>query len=235
MKIFTINKKIVIVITSLLLTAFNAHPAAAWMHASGNSSSWNASDSRGGSASGGDGSWDASGARGGTASGGDGSWSGTGYRGGTASGGDGSWSGTGYRGGTASGGGGSWSGTSAYGTSVYGDHGAYYGGTYSTYHPPTVVNSYSSGCYNCGGWAAAGAVATGAAIGAASAEANTANAYAEGVAAGSAYAMGAIYPTLPVGATMQTIGNATYYLYNGAWFSPSYGANGVYYRVVPVP
>jgi hypothetical protein len=47
--------------------------------------------------------------------------------------------------------------------------------------------------------------------------------------------MGAIYPTLPPGATIQTIGNATYYLYNGVWFSPSYGANGVYYRVVPTP
>jgi hypothetical protein len=47
--------------------------------------------------------------------------------------------------------------------------------------------------------------------------------------------MGAIYPTLPPGATIQTIGNVTYYLYNGVWFSPSYGANGVYYRVVPTP
>ncbi len=40
------------------------------------------------------------------------------------------------------------------------------GGAYA-YHPPTTVNVYGAGCYNCGGWAVAGAVATGAAIGAA--------------------------------------------------------------------
>jgi hypothetical protein len=78
----------------------------------------------------------------------------------------------------------------------------------------------------------------GAVIGATAAHANNANTYAEGYAAGAsntAYAMGAIYPTLPPGATVQTIGSATYYLYNEVWFSPSYGANGVYYRVVPTP
>ncbi|MBJ7900089.1 MAG: hypothetical protein GC158_09255 [Cyanobacteria bacterium RI_101] len=80
--------------------------------------------------------------------------------------------------------------------------------------------------------------ATGALIGATAASVNKTNTYAEGYAAGAAntaYAMGAIYPALPAGATIQTIGGATYYLYNGVWFSPSYGANGVYYRVVPVP
>jgi hypothetical protein len=114
------------------------------------------------------------------------------------------------------------------------DH--YYGGTYyGVYHPPTVVNTYSTGCSNCGGWYAAGAAATGAVIGATAANANNANTYAEGYAAGAkntAYAMGAIYPTLPPGATIQTIGNTIYYLYNGVWFSPSYGANGVYYRAL---
>jgi hypothetical protein len=28
---------------------------------------------------------------------------------------------------------------------------------------------------------------------------------------------------------------STYYLYGNTWFKPSYGANGVYYRVVPAP
>ena len=28
---------------------------------------------------------------------------------------------------------------------------------------------------------------------------------------------------------------ATYYTCNGAWFQPAYGANGMYYTVVPVP
>ncbi len=130
-------------LTTILLAS---SPAAAWFHAGGGS--WSASGFRG-TASGGDGSWSASGYRGGSASGGDGSWSGTGFRGTTASGDDGSWGVNGYRGGSASGGDGSWSGTTPYGTSVYGYHGTYYGGTYATYHPPTVVNSYyGAGCYN---------------------------------------------------------------------------------------
>lgn len=33
---------------------------------------------------------------------------------------------------------------------------------------------------------------------------------------------------------MNVIGN-TYYLCGNTWFSPSYGANGIYYRVVPTP
>jgi hypothetical protein len=153
-------------------------------------------------------------------------------------GGGGSWNASGARG-TASGGDGSWNATGAYGATASGGYDHYYGGTYyGAYHPPTVVNTYSTGCSNCGGWYAAGAAATGAVIGATAANVNNANTYAEGYAAGAentAYAMGAIYPTLPPGATIQTIGSATYYLYNGVWFSPSYGANGVYYRVVPTP
>jgi hypothetical protein len=31
------------------------------------------------------------------------------------------------------------------------------------------------------------------------------------------------------------VNGATYYLCGNTWFSPSYGANGVYYRVVPTP
>ena len=78
-------------------------------------------------------------------------------------GGSGSWSATGARGGTASGShygtSGSWSAHGAYGGTAYGGH--YYGGTYPAYHPPTTVNVYGSGCYNCGGWHAAGAAAAG--------------------------------------------------------------------------
>ena len=73
------------------------------------------------------------------------------------------------------------------------------------------------------------------AIGAAGANAASANAYQAGVAAGSAYAMGAIYPTLPAGCAYSAVGSASYYNCAGTWFSPSYGANGVYYRVVPGP
>jgi hypothetical protein len=102
-----------------------------------------------------------------------------------------------------------------------------------------VNNYYGSGCYNCGGWSAAGAaavgLAAGTAIGAASASTASANAYAAGVAAGSAYAMGAIYATLPAGCVSSPFGGVTYYRCGATWFSPSYGANGLYYRVVPMP
>ena len=88
--------------------------------------------------------------------------------------------------------------------------------------------SQSHWCYNCGGWAAEGAVAVGAA-------AASASAYNAGVAAGSAYGMGAIYPTLPAGCIYSPFGGVSYYNCGNVWFSPSYGANGVYYRVVPAP
>src|SRR5574341_460721 len=125
-------------------------------------------------------------------------------------------------------------------------HSPYYGAAYPAYHPPTTVNVYGSGCYNCGGWYTAGAAAAGAAvgmaagvaIGSASTGAATSNAYASGYAAGAAnttYAMGAIYATLPPGCTNPSIQGTTYYLCGNTWFQPAYGANGVYYRVVPTP
>jgi len=134
--------------------------------------------------------------------------------------------------------------TNAYGGSAY--HPPYYGASYPTYHPPTAVNYYGSGCYNCGGWNTAGAAAAGAVVGmaagAAVASANTSaatsNAYASGYAAGASdtpYAMGAIYATVPAGCASPTVGGITYYLCGNTWFQPSYGANGVYYRVVPTP
>jgi hypothetical protein len=108
------------------------------------------------------------------------------------------------------------------------------------------VNYYGSSCYNCGGWSTAGAAAAGAAVGmaagAAVASANTAaatsSAYSAGYAAGAtntAYAMGAIYATLPAGCAGSTVAGTTYYHCGTTWFQPSYGANGVYYRVVPSP
>ncbi|ACB50600.1 putative RNA-binding protein [Crocosphaera subtropica ATCC 51142] len=218
-------KTLVISLITLLSMTLTCDPSAAFFHAG----------ARGGRVSGGGGSWSGTGFRGGTASGGGGSWSGTGARGGTASGGDGSWSGTGARGGTASGGGGSWRATSPYGTTVNGGvgYGDYHGGTYSTYHPPAVVNHYGSDCYNCGGWAAAGAAAAGAAIGAASATATNNSAPEE--TSGSAYTVGAIYPSLPSGCVSSQSDGGNFYNCNGTWFSPAAGANGVYYRVVPAP
>jgi len=137
--------------------------------------------------------------------------------------------------------------TSGGSATVY--HSPYYGyhpPAYYPYHPPTTVNVYGSSCGNCGGWSTAGAAAAGAAVGvvagtaiaSANTQAATSNAYSAGYAAGAtntAYAMSAIYPTLPAGATPATVGGVTYYVSGNTWFKPSYGANGVYYRVVPAP
>lgn len=220
-------------IVSFLLAAILPASADAWAHAG-----------RWGTASGGGGSWSAHGWRGGSASGGGGSWSGEGWRGGTASGGDGSWKAKGAYGGKASGGDGSWSATNRYGSTVYGGYHPYYGyhppyGAYHPYyyHPPTTVNYYGNSCGDCGGWSTAGAVAAGAVVGAAVASARTSNSYAAGYAAGAAdsYPMGSIYSTLPAGSRSVTTDGTTYYVNGSAWFKPSFGANGVYYRVVPTP
>jgi hypothetical protein len=214
--------------------------AEAWMHGgswSGDRSSWSYSGMRG-TASGGDGSWSAHGYRGGSASGGGGSWSGTSYRGGTASGGDGSWHAAGAYGGTASGGGGTWHATGAYGNTAYGGYDHYGGSYYYGYHPPTVVNSYSAGCYNCGGWNTGAAVAagvTGLAAGATIGAASAASASAYAAAALPAYVTNDIYPTLPAGCVYSPVAGSAYYQCSGTWFSPNYGANGTYYRVVPMP
>ena len=112
---------------------------------------------------------------------------------------------------------------------------------YPVYHPPVAVPAYSAGCYGCA--AAAGAVvgvAAGAAVASANTAAATSTAYAAGVAAGAAsapvaYAMGVNYAVLPSGASPANVGGATYYIVGNTWFKPMYGANGVYYRVVPTP
>jgi hypothetical protein len=96
------------------------------------------------------------------------------------------------------------------------DH--YYGGSYSTYRPPTVVNHYyGSGCYDCGGCNSAGAAAVGLAASTAIGTAASANAYAAGVAAGGGYAMGAIYPSLPAGCIYRPMLGA-------------YGCGGTFFR-----
>ena len=59
------------------------------------------------------------------------------------------------------------------------------------------------------------------------------------VASGAAnitYQMGATYAALPAGCISPKVSaGGTYYLCGNTWFSPSYGANGVLYRVVPTP
>lgn len=58
---------------------------------------------------------------------------------------------------------------------------------------------------------------------------------AAGSAAGANYVMGGIYPTLPAGCISPKVQGGTYYLCANTWFQPSFGANGVYDRVVPTP
>ena len=139
--------------------------------------------------------------------------------------------------------------TNVYGGTTAGRYGegAYHAGpggaayrppVYPVYHPPVAVPAYTAGCYGCA--AAAGAVvgvAAGAAVASANTAAATSNAYAAGVAAGAAvsYSMGANYATLPPGSTPATVAGTTYYISGNTWFKPMYGANGVYYRVVPTP
>jgi hypothetical protein len=139
--------------------------------------------------------------------------------------------------------------TNAYGATAY--HSPYYGAAYPAYHPPTTVNVYGSGCYNCGGWSTAGAAAAGVVVGAAVATsvanannaAATSNAYNAGVAAGvnatavpsANFPVGAMYGVLPAGCVMPNVQGSTYYLCGNTWFQPAYGANGIYYRVVLPP
>jgi hypothetical protein len=47
--------------------------------------------------------------------------------------------------------------------------------------------------------------------------------------------MGQIVAALPAGCITPTVQGTTYYLCGNNWFSAAYGANGVYYRVVPGP
>ena len=47
--------------------------------------------------------------------------------------------------------------------------------------------------------------------------------------------MGANYAGLPAGSMQINKGGATYYLNGDTWYQAAYGANGVYYRVVPTP
>jgi hypothetical protein len=84
--------------------------------------------------------------------------------------------------------------------------------------------------------------------GVAAGSANTTAAYSAGVATGVAaattgtvtvvqttYVTGAIYATVPSGAVSINKNGTTYYLSGNIWFQPAYGANGVYYKVVPTP
>jgi hypothetical protein len=47
--------------------------------------------------------------------------------------------------------------------------------------------------------------------------------------------MGSIVAVLPAGCITPNVNGKAYYLCGNTWFSAAYGANGVYYTVVPTP
>ena len=99
---------------------------------------------------------------------------------------------------------------------------------YPAYHPPVAVPYYSaSGCNGCA--VAAGAIVgatAGVAIGAAAASAAQAPVYAPPPAP-------VAYAALPSGCVFRPLPHE--YDCGGTWLAPAYGANGVYYSVVPRP
>jgi len=139
------------------------------------------------------------------------------------------------------------------------------GAYYPYQPPVAVPYYAAAGCYGCAaaagavvGAAAGAAVASantaaatssayssGYAAGAANTAVATSTAYNAGVAAGAsgaaapppatAYAMGVSYATLPSGCISPNVQGGTYFLCGNTWFQPSFGANGVFYRVVPAP
>ena len=132
--------------------------------------------------------------------------------------------------------------TTPYGATAYRRSDRYYG-----YHPPTTVGYYGAHCYDCGGggWAAAAGVAGGAAIGAGTAAVanttlGTAGAFNAAVAPGASVAagtsaVGQVVAALPAGCVTPEVQGRSYYLCGNTWFAVAYGANGVYYKVVPTP
>jgi hypothetical protein len=111
------------------------------------------------------------------------------------------------------------------------------------------ASSESSSAYSAG-YSAGSANASTANANAAAANANAAAANANAAASnashaasvtaatttGVTYQMGAVYGALPAGCISPNVsGGGTYYLCGNTWFSPSYGANGVLYKVVPTP
>ncbi|MBK6558463.1 MAG: hypothetical protein IPG16_15165 [Comamonadaceae bacterium] len=96
--------------------------------------------------------------------------------------------------------------------------------------------------------ATSSAYSAGVAAGSASTSAAYSTGYAAGTVAASApppvagavvvpasYVVGVNYAALPAGAMAVAKNGVNYYLSGNTWFKPAYGANGVYYTVVPTP
>jgi len=94
-------------------------------------------------------------------------------------------------------------------------------------------NAYAQG-YNAGATNANIANANAAAANANAAAAN-ANSAAANANAAANYTVGQMTAVLPAGCVTPNVNGKTYYLCGNTWFSAAYGANGVYYTVVPTP
>ena len=202
-------KRGIVTIAAIATPLLAVGPASAW-YAGGGGYHYSGSYSSSG------GQHTATTARGGTASASNGSWSSTSATGRSNSGtygttANGTHYATGSYGGAVATNNGHW-GAESNGSYAYGTH--YYGSTtYSgAYHPPTVTNQYyATGCYNCGGWSAAGAAAAGAAAGVVVGAAIGASAASSAAPPPvSPYAIGTVYAVLPAGCSYAPVGGQTY-------------------------
>jgi hypothetical protein len=99
-------------------------------------------------------------------------------------------------------------------------------------HSTYVTGAYpASGCWNCGAAAAAvGGLAIGAAAGAAAASAAQPT-----MVVVQGPPVGTIASSLPDGCQLMTVNGKTYYQCGSTWYKPTFGADGVEYKVVNVP
>jgi uncharacterized low-complexity protein len=137
------------------------------------------------------------------------------------------WAHAGYGGVTEGKAGEGWAHEGYYGGAAYGYH-----GDVTTVHSTYVTGAYpASGCWNCGAAAAAvGGLAIGAAAGAAAASAAQPTTV---VVQGPP--VGTIASSLPDGCQLMTVNGKTYYQCGSTWYKPTFGADGVDYKVVNVP
>jgi hypothetical protein len=91
---------------------------------------------------------------------------------------------------------------------------------------------YRGGCWGCVGGAAAVGLAAGAAIGAA---ASSPAVVVQQPVYVSTPSVGSTVVSLPGGCKEATVGGTRYYGCAGTYYRPHFGANGVYYTVVPNP
>jgi hypothetical protein len=117
-----------------------------------------------------------------------------------------------------------------WGGATYGYH-----GDVTTVHNTYVAGAYpASGCWNCGAAAAAvGGLAVGAMAGAAIADASQPSTTV--VVQQQGPSVGSIVSSLPDGCQLMTVNGKTYYQCGSTWYKPTFGADGVDYKVVNVP